>query len=66
MNIILDFEMYFKCMQIENMVKMMVLGGESDNYALVEAVDEVFSPQNPKEQEMFSEAIIYAKFSILN
>jgi hypothetical protein len=59
-------EMYMKCMQIEAMVKSMVVKGISDNKKLVEAVDELYHPTNEWEMEMFSEAIIYAKQSVLN
>ena len=59
-------EMYMKCMQIEAMVKSMVVKGISDNKKLVEAVDELYHPTNEWEMEVFSEAIIYAKQSILN
>jgi len=59
-------EMYMKCMQIEAMVKSMVVKGISDNQKLVEAVDELYHPTNEWEMEVFSEAIIYAKQSILN
>ena len=56
-------EMYMKCMQIEAMVKSMVIKGISDNKKLVEAVDELYHPTNEWEMEMFSEAIIYAHLS---
>jgi hypothetical protein len=59
-------EMYMKCMQIESMVKSMVIKGISDNEKLVKAVDELYHPSNEWEMEVFSEAIIYAKQSILN
>lgn len=59
-------EMYMKCMQIETMVKSMVVKGISDNQKLIEAVDELYHPSNEWEMEVFSEAIIYAKQSILN
>ena len=63
---ITNAEMYMKCMQIEAMVKSMVVKGISDNQKLVEAVDELYHPTNEWEMEVFSEAIIYAKQSILN
>ena len=63
---ITNAEMYMKCMQIEAMVESMVVKGISDNKKLVEAVDELYHPTNEWEMEMFSEAIIYAKQSILN
>jgi hypothetical protein len=58
--------MYLRCMAIESMVKTMVLKGTIDNEKLVAAVDEVFPPDTNEEMEAYSEAIIYAKYSILN
>jgi hypothetical protein len=51
---------------IEAMIKSMVINGTIDNEKLVEAVDNMFHPQNSEEMEKYSEAIIYAKYSILN
>jgi len=59
-------EMYMKCMQIESMVRTMVMKGINDNSKLVEAVDNLYHPTNEWEMEIFSEAIIYAKQSVLN
>jgi hypothetical protein len=59
-------EMYLKCMQIEALVSSMVLSGINDNRKLTEAVDKQFRPVTEWEQEMYSEAIIYAKYAILN
>jgi anthranilate/para-aminobenzoate synthase component II len=59
-------EMYFKCMQIEALVTSMVVCGITDNKKLVEAVDKQFHPETEWEQEMYSEAIIYAKQAVLN
>ena len=59
-------ELVLKCLQVEELVKYMVLKGVTDNRTLVEAVDFQFHPVTEWEQEMFSEAIIYAKQSILN
>lgn len=59
-------EMYMKCLQIEAMVKMMVMKGINDNRRLVEAVDEKYHPTSEWEQEIFSEVIIYAKQGVLN
>jgi hypothetical protein len=58
--------MYIRCMAIESMIKTMVLNGNIDNGKLVEAVNNVFPPTTPDEMERYSEAIIYAKYSILN
>ena len=59
-------EMYQKCIEIEAMVRVMVMKGINDNRKLVEAVDEKYHPTTEWEQEMFSEAIIYAKQGVLN
>jgi hypothetical protein len=59
-------QMYFNCLMIEAMIKTMVIQGTISNEKLVAAVDEVYQPQNSEEMEAYSEAIIYAKFSILN
>ena len=63
---VLEEMMYIRCMAIESMVKTMVLNGNIDNGKLVEAVNNVFPPTTPDEMERYSEAIIYAKYSILN
>lgn len=59
-------EIYLRCMQIEALVTSLVLSGITDNRKLVAAVDNMFPPTNEWEQEMFSEAIIYAKQGVLN
>ncbi len=59
-------QMYFNCLMIEAFVKTMVIRGETNNTKLVKAVDELMCPQNAEEMEAYSEAIIYAKCSILN
>jgi hypothetical protein len=53
-------------MQIEALVTSLVLSGITDNRKLVNAVDNMFPPTTEWEQEMYSEAIIYAKYAILN
>jgi len=58
--------MYFNCMAIEELVRSMVMRGIDDNFKLVMAVNKEFQPQNTWEQEMYSEAIIYAKQGVLN
>jgi hypothetical protein len=59
-------QMYFNCLMIEAMVKTMVIEGTTDNKKIVAAVDKVMMPQNSEEMEAYSEAIIYAKCSVLN
>ena len=59
-------QMYFNCLMIEALVKTMVIEGTTDNKKLTAAVDEIMMPQNNEEMEAYSEAIIYAKCSVLN
>ena len=59
-------EMYMKCLMIEAFVKSIVINGMTDNATLVSMVDEQFHPETNEEMEAYSEAIIYAKYSVLN
>lgn len=59
-------EIQSNCLLIESLVKTWVLQGTIDNAKLVAAVDDQFHPQNEWEMEMYSDAILYAKYSILN
>jgi hypothetical protein len=59
-------EMYMKCLLIEAFVKSVVINGMTDNATIVTMVDEAFHPETSEEMEAYSEAIIYAKYSVLN
>jgi hypothetical protein len=59
-------DIYFNCLQIEAMVRTLVMQGITNNEELVTAVDFQFHPKNDFEMEQYSEAIIYAKYSVLN
>lgn len=59
-------QMYVRCLTIEAMVKTMVIQGVTNNERLVAAVDELYHPETNEEMEKYSEAIIYAKYSVLN
>ena len=59
-------ELYFNCLMIEALVKSIVIGGETNNEELVKAVDDQFHPKTDEEMELYSEAIMYAKYSVLN
>ena len=59
-------ELELKCLKIEAMVRAMVMNGVTDNKKLVDAVSLYYPPLSTWEQEMFSEAIIYAKHGVLN
>jgi hypothetical protein len=53
-------------MTIETMVREMILKGVTDNESIVETISNIFLPETNDEMEQYSEAIIYAKFGVLN
>ena len=59
-------EIQLNCMMIEELVRSLLMKGISDNENLVAAVDKAFHPQDNWEMEMYSDAILYAKYSALN
>jgi len=59
-------ELFMRCLQVEALVRIMVMKGIDSNEALVAAVDASFCPETEEEQELYSEAIIYAKRGVLN
>ena len=59
-------ELFMRCLQVEALVRIMVMKGINDNEALVAAVDASFCPETEEEQELYSEAIIYDKRGVLN
>ena len=59
-------ELFMRCLQVEALVRIMVMKGINDNEALVAAVDASFCPETEEEQELYSEAIINAKQGVLN
>jgi len=59
-------EIQLNCMMIEELVRSLLVKGISDNENLVAAVDSAFQPQDNWEMEMYSDAILYAKYATLN
>lgn len=59
-------DIYLNCMLIEALVKSLVVQGITNNEELIEAVDVQFHPENEWEMEIYSEAVLYAKYAILN
>lgn len=59
-------EIQLNCMMIESLVRELLIKGVHDNENLVAAVDAAFQPQDEWEMEMYSDAILYAKYSTLN
>lgn len=59
-------EIQLNCFLIEAMVRELVLRGTTNNEELVAAVGDRFNPKNEWEMEVYSEAIIFAKHSVMN
>ncbi len=59
-------DLYIKLLQAEVLVRVLVMKGFDNNEQLIEAIDNQFHPKTEQEQEMFSEAILYAKYGVLN
>ena len=59
-------EIQLNCMMIEELVRSLLMRGIKDNDNLVAAVDSAFQPQDNWEMEMYSDAILYAKYATLN
>ena len=59
-------DIYFNCLQIEAIVKARVMKGKGVNKELVNEISQIYPPTNDWEREIYSEAILYAKYSILN
>ena len=59
-------EIQLNCMMIEELVRSLLMRGITDNDNLVAAVDRAFQPQDNWEMEMYSDAILYAKYATLN
>jgi hypothetical protein len=59
-------EIQLNCMMIEELVRSLLMRGIKDNDNLVAAVDRAFQPQDNWEMEMYSDAILYAKYATLN
>ena len=59
-------EIQLNCMMIESLVRELLMKGVHDNENLVAVIDAAFHPQDDWEMEMYSDAILYAKYSTLN
>jgi hypothetical protein len=59
-------DVLFKTLMVEDNTKLLVLKGITDWELLVEEINNNFYPTTEEEMELYSEAIIYARCSILN
>lgn len=61
-----NLQLQWNCLMIERMVNDLVLKGIYKNEDLVATINKLYSPTTNFEMEHYSEAIIYAKLSLLN
>ena len=61
-----NLQIQWNCIMIERMITKAILSGNQTNEELVRIVEDNFYPQSEFEMESYSEAIIYAKLSLLN
>jgi len=61
-----NIQLQWNCLMIERMVNDLILKGIYKNEDLIAAVDKFYPPTTEFEMEHYSEAIIYAKLSLLN
>jgi hypothetical protein len=59
-------DVLFKTLMVEDNTKLLVLKGITDWKLLTEEINNSFHPTTVEEMELYSEAIIYARCSILN
>jgi hypothetical protein len=59
-------DVLFKTLMVEDNTKLLVLKGITDWKLLTEEINNNFHPTTVEEMELYSEAIIYARCSILN
>ena len=59
-------ELHIKCLEVEALTRHLVLRGVDKKWEIVARIDQHFEPQNDEEMEAYSEAIIYARYGVLN
>jgi len=59
-------ELVTKCFQVESLVRHLVLRGIDSREEIVARIDDHFEPETMEEMEAYSEAIIYARYGVLN
>lgn len=58
-------ELQVKCWEIENWTRSLTMRGlERDE--VVGRIDEMYEPETEEEMDAFSEAILYARYGVLN
>lgn len=59
-------DLFYKALMVEAATKLLVLKGIIDWEILINNIDLEFQPTTVEEMEVLSEAVIYARCSILN
>ena len=54
-----------KCLEIENWTRSFTMRG-MDREEIVYRIDEIYQPETLDEMEAYSEAILYARYGVLN
>jgi hypothetical protein len=58
-------QLQVKCLEVENWTRSLVMRG-LDKEEIVYKIDEMYEPETLEELEAYSEAIIYARWGVLN
>ena len=58
-------ELHVRCLEIENWTRALTMRG-MDREEVVYKIDEMYEPETLDEMEVYSEAILYARYGVLN
>ena len=58
-------ELINKCFEVENWTRSLTMRG-IDREEIVYQIDEMYQPETLEEMEAYSEAILYARYGVLN
>ena len=58
-------ELINKCFEVENWTRSLTMRG-MDREEIVYRIDEMYEPETLEEMEAYSEAILYARYGVLN
>jgi hypothetical protein len=58
-------ELITKCFEVENWTRSLTMRG-MDREEIVYKIDEMYEPETLDEMEAYSEAILYARYGVLN
>ena len=58
-------ELHVRCLEIENWTRALTMRG-MDREEVVYKIDEMYEPETLDEMEAYSEAILYARYGVLN